>query len=453
MGVSLLKQQHRITNQADTFSRFMERSPENNLSRNEHIIIDIPRNAAIASSSSSHDRISNVLEPLQHEEERPSTVSPMAAPQPATATASSSSSMRSNPRSVRRRRSPLNSGLWISIELFLTVGQIIAAIVVLSLSKHEHPRAPLFTWIVGYACGCVATLPLLYWRYYHSNQASEQDSGQHRPNLNVAAGPFAFSISRTSEADGRQTNTTSSRGSRYPGFISAARLKVIVEYFKMALDCFFAVWFVVGNVWIFGGHSSAAEAPNLYRLCLVFLTFSCIGYAMPFILCTTICCCLPCIISILGYREDLTQPRGATPESINALPTHKFKLKKSRSNGDDNGSSTSEGGVVAAGTDNERAISGEDAVCCICLAKYANNEELRELPCSHFFHKECVDKWLKINASCPLCKSEVGEKNSDLTSQGILTSLSSGENDNHQQQQQQQRSELRVENGLANNVI
>lgn len=34
----------------------------------------------------------------------------------------------------------------------------------------------------------------------------------------------------------------------------------------MALDCFFAVWFVVGNVWVFGGHASSAnEAPNLYR--------------------------------------------------------------------------------------------------------------------------------------------------------------------------------------------
>ncbi|KAH0894762.1 hypothetical protein HID58_057191 [Brassica napus] len=410
---------------------FMEQSSAHHLPQNDHII-DIP-------SSSSHHV-------LDEEEERPSTAS-VSHP----VTASSSSSVRSNPRTPRRRRSPLNSGLWISIELLLTLGQIIAAIVVLSLSKHEHPRAPLFAWIVGYACGCVATLPLLYWRYYHhSSHPSEQDSAQHhRPNLNVAAGPFAFSISRSSEGgDARQTNNnnTSSRGgSRYPGFISAARLKVLMEYFKMALDCFFAIWFVVGNVWIFGGHSSASEAPNLYRLCLVFLTFSCIGYAMPFILCTTICCCLPCIISILGYREDLTQPRGATTESINALPTHKFKLKKSRSGG----SSSSEGGVVAAGTDNERAISGEDAVCCICLAKYANNEELRELPCSHFFHKDCVDKWLKINASCPLCKSEVGEKNSDLTSQGVLTSLSSGEEGNAQQQ----RNEHRVDNGLAHSII
>lgn len=48
-------------------------------------------------------------------------------------------------------------------------------------------------------------------------------------------------------------------------FSLPCRLKAFVEYFKMALDCFFAVWFVVGNVWIFGGRSSSTEAPNLYR--------------------------------------------------------------------------------------------------------------------------------------------------------------------------------------------
>lgn len=88
----------------------------------------------------------------------------------------------------------------------------------------------------------------------------------------------------------------------------------------------------------------------------MFLTISCIGYAMPFILCATICCCLPCIISALGFREDLSHTRGATSESIDALPTYKFKLNKNR-NSDD-----SEGGIVAAGTEKERVISGEDAV-------------------------------------------------------------------------------------------
>ncbi|CAN1148233.1 E3 ubiquitin-protein ligase At1g12760 [Linum perenne] len=51
-------------------------------------------------------------------------------------------------------------------------------------------------------------------------------------------------------------------------------------------------------------------------------------------------------------------------------------------------------------------ISGEDAVCYICLKKYEDEEELKELPCGHVFHVECLDKWLKKNASCPLCKYE-----------------------------------------------
>ncbi|OAY27180.2 hypothetical protein MANES_16G068000v8 [Manihot esculenta] len=390
----------------------MER-PES-LSASEHII-DIPRSSD-SSPSTSHDRTASGLEASSHID-RPSTSVRTSLPQPSTMTSGGNGSNTRNSSFIRRgearrRRSPLNSGLWISVELVLTISQIVASIVVLSASRNEHPRAPLFPWIVGYASGCVATLPLLYWRYRHRNQVLEQESTQSRQgstHITVPAGPYSVSVSRSSEADDRRTATTSSRSSLNSEALNA-RLKTLVEYFKMALDCFFAVWFVVGNVWIFGGHSSASEAPNMYRLCIVFLTFSCIGYAMPFILCATICCCLPCIISLLGFREDLGQTRGATAESIDALPTYKFKVSKNRNSDDrDSNSGAVDGGIVAAGTEHERMISGEDAVCCICLAKYANNDELRELPCSHFFHKECVDKWLKINASCPLCKSEVGE--------------------------------------------
>ncbi|KAL2516909.1 RING/U-box superfamily protein [Abeliophyllum distichum] len=385
--------------------------PADNFNDNEHII-DITNSSNASSSGSSHERPSTSLE-QQRGEDQLSTSERVPAYQPPPFSVSGS-----NPRNssfIRRgngrgrQRSPLNSGLWISVELVLTVSQIIAAIVVLSLSKHEHPHAPLKAWIVGYASGCVAILPLLYWRFRYRNQGSEHDSSQYRqdssPN-NHSAGP---PNRRVLEVEDRRTTGITSRGTHSVG-IPNSRLKALVEYFKMALDCFFAVWFVVGNVWIFGGHSSSADAPNLYRLCIVFLTFSCIGYAMPFILCATICCCLPCIISVLGFREDLTQNRGATQDSINALPTYKFKMKKNKNSNDkESNPGAGDGGVVAAGTEKERVISGEDAVCCICLARYVNNDELRELPCSHFFHKECVDKWLKINSSCPLCKADVGE--------------------------------------------
>ncbi|KAF5461471.1 hypothetical protein F2P56_017567 [Juglans regia] len=388
--------------QSDTCPLLMAR-PEY-INSSEHVI-DITGSGDASSSSLPYDRCSTSTN-MPQLEDRPSSSVRVPDLQPSV---SSSNGLNSRNSSLirrgdaRRRRSPLNSGLWISIELVLTASQIVASVVVLSLSRNEHPRTPLFVWIVGYASGCVATLPLLYWRYHHRNQVSEQDSTQsHQTSqINVPARPVSLSVTRNSEAGDRQTAVGSSVGSQHSRVLNA-RIKGLVEYFKIALDCFFAVWFVVGNVWLFGGHSSADEAPNL-------------------------------------YREEATQTRGATPESIDALPTYKFKLKKSRSGNDrESNSGGSEGGVVAIGTEKERAISGEDAACCICLGKYANNDELRELPCSHFFHKDCVDKWLRINALCPLCKSEVG---------GSISGSLSGPNAS------QRRGESRVGNGLASNVL
>ncbi|XVF25040.1 hypothetical protein REPUB_Repub13aG0179500 [Reevesia pubescens] len=400
--------------QADQYPLLMEQVGSQ--SDQEHIIV-MTRHDDAASSSSQDEQPSGVN--LTRSEDGPSSSTQA----PINQTSSSSNRLNSRNSSFmrrsdgygRRRRSPLNSGLWISVELVVTVSQIIASIVVLSLSRNEKPQAPLFAWIVGYASGCLATLPILYWRFRNRNRVIEQDSshsrqGSSHSNPSESTPYTAISVTQASDEENNRINESATRNSQIAGPLST-RLNGLVDHFKMALDCFFAVWFVVGNVWIFGGHSSPSDAPKLYRLCLVFLTFSCIGYAMPFILCATICCCLPCIISVLGFREDFSQTRGATMESINALPTYKFKSKKT-GNANDQENSAGEGGVLAAGTAKERVISGEDAVCCICLAKYADNDELRELPCIHIFHVECVDKWLKINASCPLCKTEVGESSS-----------------------------------------
>ncbi|KAK4411450.1 UNVERIFIED_CONTAM: RING-H2 finger protein ATL67 [Sesamum radiatum] len=47
-----------------------------------------------------------------------------------------------------------------------------------------------------------------------------------------------------------------------------------------------------------------------------------------------------------------------------------------------------------------------DSVCSICLCEYRESEMLRMLPdCRHCFHVMCVDAWLKLNASCPVCRN------------------------------------------------
>lgn len=87
---------------------------------------------------------------------------------------------------------------------------------------------------------------------------------------------------------------------------------------------------------------------------------------MPFILCATICCCLPCIISILGFREDQSHTRGATPEDIGALPKYKFKASHGHGGNKDeseiHSDGSADGGVIAVGTEKERTVSAEDAV-------------------------------------------------------------------------------------------
>ncbi|KAL1830317.1 hypothetical protein ACET3Z_008729 [Daucus carota] len=50
--------------------------------------------------------------------------------------------------------------------------------------------------------------------------------------------------------------------------------------------------------------------------------------------------------------------------------------------------------------------AGGDSVCAICLGEYKDAEMLRMLPdCGHFFHLTCVDEWLRLNASCPVCRN------------------------------------------------
>lgn len=45
--------------------------------------------------------------------------------------------------------------------------------------------------------------------------------------------------------------------------------------------------------------------------------------------------------------------------------------------------------------------------CVICL-KNIEDEDKYKLSCNHdYFHKECIEKWLAIKSTCPLCRENV----------------------------------------------
>ncbi|KAL5709054.1 RING-type E3 ubiquitin transferase [Ranunculus cassubicifolius] len=52
--------------------------------------------------------------------------------------------------------------------------------------------------------------------------------------------------------------------------------------------------------------------------------------------------------------------------------------------------------------DNKENIS---TCCSICLSDYKKLDMLRSLPnCGHVFHLNCVDPWLRLHPSCPVCR-------------------------------------------------
>jgi len=52
-------------------------------------------------------------------------------------------------------------------------------------------------------------------------------------------------------------------------------------------------------------------------------------------------------------------------------------------------------------------IDEEDAKCPICFDKYENHVKLRYLSCTHHYHQLCLDDWIKLNASCPVCREVI----------------------------------------------
>jgi len=51
-------------------------------------------------------------------------------------------------------------------------------------------------------------------------------------------------------------------------------------------------------------------------------------------------------------------------------------------------------------------------VCAVCIEIIKINDWYKQLPsCEHYFHADCIDKWLRMRNSCPVCRHIVRSEN------------------------------------------
>lgn len=58
----------------------------------------------------------------------------------------------------------------------------------------------------------------------------------------------------------------------------------------------------------------------------------------------------------------------------------------------------------------------DDIKCCICQEEYVVGDEIGRLQCSHKYHVDCVQEWLKLKNWCPMCKESATLSNSSSSS-------------------------------------
>ncbi|XP_014506966.1 E3 ubiquitin protein ligase RIE1 [Vigna radiata var. radiata] len=282
----------------------------------------------------------------------------------------------------------------VALDMTWNMAFVVVSAVMLACTVKENPNTPIRWWICGYALQCLLHVALVWVEYRRRSDAPrDEESGGHLEYDDVN--------------DSEEEDAGTSGSSPSTGFTKrCASLNTMVSL----------LWWMVGFYWVVsGGDILLQDAPRLYWLAVVFLAFDVFFAIFCVVLACLIgialCCCLPCIIAIL---YAVAGQEGASESDLSVLPRYKYQMLSNEETPSKGGGSMIPVETISGYSVNERILSPDDAECCICISSYEDGAELHVLPCNHHFHSTCIVKWLKMNATCPLCKFNILKGNEQV---------------------------------------
>ena len=76
---------------------------------------------------------------------------------------------------------------------------------------------------------------------------------------------------------------------------------------------------------------------------------------------------------------------------------------------------------------------GIENICSVCKEEFQIGNEMLDLPCKHYFHKDCLMPWLNQHDSCPICRFELKTEDEDYEKMKIERNRNNGSSNNSEQ--------------------
>nr|XP_014333664.1 PREDICTED: E3 ubiquitin-protein ligase ZNRF3 [Bos mutus] len=133
------------------------------------------------------------------------------------------------------------------------------------------------------------------------------------------------------------------------------------------------------------------------------------GIFLAFFVVVSLVCLILLVKIKLKQRRSQNSMNRLAVQALEKMETRKFNSKSK---------GRREGSCGALDT----LSSSSTSDCAICLEKYIDGEELRVIPCTHRFHRKCVDPWLLQHHTCPHCRHNIIEQKGNPSGVCVETS-------------------------------